>query len=151
MNPGHPSNNERSRDRDLYISGLLRLTKGEDLRLKQCDVDSIPEMLPQTICDWCKRPVALMEFHRGDDYKPTTYMVAWASDMVHPIPVYCVYHNGREGSPATHFEIECRFRPPLYNDIKELELSTEKEFIEWVQNLYQQHLRLRHPHLKNTR
>jgi hypothetical protein len=146
MNPGNPSNNERSRDRDLYISGLLRQTKGSDLRLKQCDVDSIPEMLPQTVCDWCKRPIALMEFHRGNDYKSTTYMVAWARDMQHPVPVYCIRHNGRDGKPASLFEIECRFSP---TDIEEkiFELSTEKEFIEWVQNLYQQHLQLRHPHL----
>ena len=60
-----PSQQQRAQPPPRFIHfGLLRLTKGEDLRLKQCDVDSIPEMLPQTICDWCKRPVALMEFHR---------------------------------------------------------------------------------------
>lgn len=147
MNPGNPSNNERSGDRDLYISGLLRQTKSPDLKLKQCDVDSIPELLPQTICDWCKLPIALVEFHRGTEYKPTTYMVAWARDMQHQIPVYCVQHNGSENKPATSFEIECRFCPPRYDGTKETLLHNEKEFIEWVQNLYQQHLRLRHRNL----
>ncbi len=147
MNPGNPSNNERSGDRDLYISGILRQTKSPDLKLKQCDVDSIPEMFPQTICDWCKLPIALMEFYRGVDYKPTTYMVAWARDMQHPIPVYCIRHNGTENHPATFFEVECRYCPPRYDSTEELRFDNEKEFIEWIQNIYQQHLRLRHPHL----
>ena len=146
MSPGNPSNNERSGDRDLYISGLLRQTKGSDLRLKQCDVDSVPEMLPQTVCDWCKLPIALMEFYRGYEYKPTTYMVAWARNMRNPVPVYCIRHNGLEGRPATLFEIECRARPEgVLGEL--ITLGSEKEFIEWVQNLYQQHLRSRHPRL----
>ena len=147
MNPGNPSNNERSRDRDLYISGLLRKTKGSDLRLKQCDLDSMPEMLPQTVCDWCKLPIALMEFYRNpDECKPTTYMVAWARNMHNPVPVYCIYHNGQEGRPATCFKIECRARPEGVPE-EPITLGSEKEFIEWVQNLYQQHLRSRHPRL----
>ena len=143
MNPGNPSNNERSRDRDLYISGLLRRTVG----VRQCDVDSIPEMFPQTICNYCKRVIVLIEFHRGEDYKPTTYMQAWSADMIHPVPVFCIRHNGREGKPATFFDVERRAYPPQYLAFhqEKFRLTTEEGFIEWVQELFQQHKSVCHP------
>jgi hypothetical protein len=141
MNPGAPSNNERSGDRDLYISGLLRRTYVE-VTLKQCDVDSIPEMLPYTVCDRCSLPIVLIEFTRSPEYKATRYMEAWSKDMRHPVPVYCVRHNGSESNPATFFEIESRYCPGTHLAIfkKKVRLGGEKAFVEWVQNLYQQHL-----------
>lgn len=136
MNPGTVNNNERSGDRDLYFSNLFRKTQGSDYDLRQCDCDSLPDMIPQTICDTCGTPIMFLEATRSPEYKSTRYMVAWSQALKRPIPVYCIEHNS-----AGRFRIEQRYCPADYAPLckKVRELASEQEFIEWIELLYEFH------------
>lgn len=135
MNPGTPNNNERTGDRDLYFSGLLRRTRGSDWKLKQCDCDSLPDLIPQTVCDVCGTPIMFLEATRSSEFKSTRYMESWSKALVRPIPVYCITHN------KSSFTVEQRYLPGDYAPLffKHRELVSEQEFIQWVETLYQFH------------
>lgn len=136
----NPSNIERTGDRDLYISTELRKTRGVDGGIRQYDWDFA---CPQTYCDHCRLIVAFVEYTRGElRDKATTNQVAESKNGMFQRPVYCVKHNGKEGRPATFFTVEQRYCPVNHRAlcINVLDLKSEQEHIEWVQNLYNFHL-----------
>ena len=131
----NPSNIERTGDRDLYWSGLLRRTR--DVRQCDHDFDSL-----ETRCDHCKLCIAFIEATRDRyEYKPTTYQVAESKNGRFERPVYCITHDGSLDHPATFFNIERRYLPVNHAGFPDDgRLKSEQEFIEWVQNLYKFHL-----------
>jgi hypothetical protein len=140
--PGTVNNQERSGDRDLYWSWLMRQpTLGKEGKLRSCDLD-YPEGGPQGYCDACSLPFMLIEATRKEGFKPTRYTKAHAMKL--GVEGYLIRHNGQIGTdikygsdrkPSTFFEIT------RLSDSKVKTFTDEVTFIEWVERKFQYHMK----------
>src|SRR5438270_9029038 len=97
MNPGTINNNERSGDRDLYWSNVLRLPYHPSGKLRVCDND------PTIFCDACSLPIFMAEVCRHWNFKGTRYTINQAKKM--EIEAYLIRHNGNQEKGMTHLTI----------------------------------------------
>ena len=155
--PGTDKNFERSADRDLYWSMLLRFPR-TTVYSRSCDPDSLPEQGSQIVCSLCNgRPMLVMEAVRGNiNHKTTTYSEQWGIDA--HAPVFVVSHNGawepeigyhaeskeacliafQSRKRATSFVIQPRL--PAGGLIVIGGEDAESQFIEWVESIMRRHV-----------
>lgn len=138
-NPGTANNNERTGDRDLYFSWILRQPSSPSRKLRSCDFDTLPDAPPTVICDKCGLPVLWLEATRQQGYKATRYTQNIARKL--GVPAYLIRHSGRWGvsnngsdrQPSPTFEVE------RLSDHKKQTFEGEQEFIKWLESKFESH------------
>jgi hypothetical protein len=133
------SNTERTRDRDLSFSELMRYpgTTKEDLNirregfdhLRSFDVDVSP------LCDRCAMLIAVFEATRDiNGYKATRYVQKFAEQL------------GVTAFLIKHLEAGLDFYASVTNLSTEenFTVNSKESYVEWVESLYLSHVKERH-------
>jgi|HubBroStandDraft_1064217.scaffolds.fasta_scaffold47167_4 hypothetical protein len=117
INPGTSNNVERTRDRDLEFSKLMRPIPG----IKVCDIDPTP------ICPNCEHPILAWEVKR--EFRNIYWAVCHSKytrilALAFSIPAYFVYHQPADGKlTVTLLNADAEFPSQTY---------TVAEFQNWV-------------------
>lgn len=138
-NPGTANNVERSGDRDLYFSWILRQPGSKSGQVRSCDVDSIPHLGTTLFCNKCNLPVVLMEATRGEGPKGTRYTKAMAYKL--GIPAYLVRHTGQLGKDiknGTDRQVSPNFDVTNLFNNRHANLD-EQAFIEFLEQKFEKH------------
>lgn len=138
-NPGTANNTERSGDRDLYFSWVLRQPTSPSHKCRSCDFDALPHLAPTIFCNKCSLPVLLIEATRAQGFKATRYTQAIARKL--EIEAYLVRHSGvwglsKDGSdrtPSPTFEVT------RLSTGKVGVFQGEAEFIKWLEEKFEVH------------
>jgi len=139
-NPGTANNQERTGDRDLYFSWVLRQPASPSGQLRSCDFDTLPDAPPTVICNRCSLPVLWLEATRKDGFKATRYTEAIARKL--GIPAYLVRHAGRWGllNDGSDRQPSPKFEVVRLSDRKSMTYN-ERQFIEWLQRKFEAHFK----------
>jgi hypothetical protein len=151
MNPGTSNNNERSGDRDMAFSNLMRKPRG----IKACDYDPLP------ICKECQHPIVMWEVKRkpltGASLMSNTKYTRIAADAF-GVPAYFIYHQP-EQEVVSYVDDDGEIIPqseqpepkltvtrvntgkfPQHIPFRQSQTFTYPEFVVWVENFATTHV-----------
>jgi hypothetical protein len=125
-NPGTKNNVERTGDRDIAFSELMRRPAG----IRTCDFDVMP------FCVKCKRPLFMLESKRKFPstiwaWRHTEYIRVMASDL--GIPAYFMHHQ-----PSDEKLTVLLLKPD--GDLGVSRTFTYDEYVQWIEKKRDEHV-----------